>query len=546
MSVTRLRAPSGDGSVLCVPDWDTWPELVAKNRRLQDSWQIDILGRPLSDLRRQARKELLSVAEHYTFQYRPIHAIRAKLTLDSEQPFVLGGHQPELFHPGVWLKNFALAELAKEVSGVAINLAIDADAFKTNELPVPVRNGDVIQRQLVPFDLPTAPTVHEERTVVDSSLFNSFGERVCELLHPNVTNPWLREIWPRIIKRANVTGHIGTAFAQVRHQIEGELGSQTLEVPQSEFCKLPVFYHFVAHLIAERHRFREVYNRAILDYRQQHHLRSASHPAPELRQDGIWTELPFWSSMPGYINRPITTSIGKVAESPEAIDREGSSRLLFGKEGFWNSLPDPTKNLESCAIALGGFEETGLKLRTKALATTLFARVFLGDLFVHGLGGGMYDQVTDQIIRDFYGIEPPRYVIATGTLRLPIPRSGITAHDVEQHTMRLWAMIHHPETFLDYPSVSPEVRELINQKRHWISITPTKESSAERCRAIRAINVKLGESLAINRQQWIVEHQQLESQLEVDQVLGSREYPWPWYPRETLEKFLLAFRSQRP
>ncbi|MBL8830393.1 MAG: hypothetical protein JNM18_25680 [Planctomycetaceae bacterium] len=186
---------------------------------------------------------------------------------------------------------------------------------------------------------------------------------------------------------------------------------------------------------------------------------------------------------------------------------------------------------------------TPLGLRTKALATTLFARVFLGDLFVHGLGGGMYDQVTDQIIREFYGIEPPRYTIVTGTLRLPVERSGITARDIEQHTMRRWAMLHHPETFIDIATASPEVRSLIEAKRRWVSITPTKATAAERCRAIREINVKLRESLATEFEQWPREHQRLIDQLASDEVLGSREYPWPWYPRETLQKFLLAFRA---
>ena len=145
-------------------------------------------------------------------------------------------------------------------------------------------------------------------------------------------------------------------------------------------------------------------------------------------------------------------------------------------------------------------------------------------------------------------VDPSGQVLAIDEIPVSASPSVVT-----QNVTRLGELVHQHRVTLVALSNGParrflvlSLRELINQKRHWISITPTKESSAERCRAIRAINVKLGELLAINRQQWIVEHQQLESQLEADQVLGSREYPWPWYPRETLEKFLLAFRSQRP
>ncbi|MFM8397032.1 MAG: hypothetical protein ACKOAH_04320, partial [Pirellula sp.] len=53
--------------------------------------------------------------------------------------------------------------------------------------------------------------------------------------------------------------------------------------------------------------------------------------------------------------------------------------------------------------------------------TTLFMRCFLADGFVHGIGGGIYDRLTDEIIRGFLGIEPPNYAIATATLHLPLP-----------------------------------------------------------------------------------------------------------------------------
>ena len=32
----------------------------------------------------------------------------------------------------------------------------------------------------------------------------------------------------------------------------------------------------------------------------------------------------------------------------------------------------------------------------------------LSDLFIHGIGGAKYDELTDEIIRRFFGIEPPR------------------------------------------------------------------------------------------------------------------------------------------
>ena len=49
----------------------------------------------------------------------------------------MAGHQPQLFHPGVWYKNFVLEQLAAEHGGTAINLVIDSDAMRTAAIRVP-------------------------------------------------------------------------------------------------------------------------------------------------------------------------------------------------------------------------------------------------------------------------------------------------------------------------------------------------------------------------------------------------------------------------
>ena len=67
-------------------------------------------------------------------------------------------------------------------------------------------------------------------------------------------------------------------------------------------------------------------------------------------------------------------------------------------------------------------EARGIEIRPRALITTMYARLFLSDLFIHGIGGAKYDELTDAIIRRFFGIEPPAYMTVTGTVRLPIPR----------------------------------------------------------------------------------------------------------------------------
>ncbi len=67
-------------------------------------------------------------------------------------------------------------------------------------------------------------------------------------------------------------------------------------------------------------------------------------------------------------------------------------------------------------------EARGIKVRSRALTTTLYARLFLADLFVHGIGGGKYDELTDELIQGFFECEPPIYLVFSATRWLPLPR----------------------------------------------------------------------------------------------------------------------------
>ena len=61
----------------------------------------------------------------------------------------------------------------------------------------------------------------------------------------------------------------------------------------------------------------------------------------------------------------------------------------------------------------------GLRLGPRALSLTMFLRLFASDLFVHGIGGGHYDQVLDAILRDHLDLEPPTFAVASATLFHP-------------------------------------------------------------------------------------------------------------------------------
>ena len=49
----------------------------------------------------------------------------------------------------------------------------------------------------------------------------------------------------------------------------------------------------------------------------------------------------------------------------------------------------------------------------------MYLRLMVVDQFVHGIGGGRYDQVTDRLIELHFGLQPPRFAVTTATLIFP-------------------------------------------------------------------------------------------------------------------------------
>src|SRR5262249_37449043 len=153
------------------------------------------------------------------------------------------------------------------------------------------------------------------------------------------------------------------------------------------------FAWYACHLLAELPRFHAIYNDCVRAYRRENGIRSRNHPVPDLAAEHGWLELPFWGWRTGEHRR------GRLFGRRDG----GGVELRVGRE----VLKQTTHDLVASWLAL---EQRGIKVRPRALTNTLFARLFLADLFVHGLGGGKYDELTDAIIRRFHGIEPPAFL----------------------------------------------------------------------------------------------------------------------------------------
>lgn len=480
MQAHSLRAPKGDGAILAEPGLDRAPAPLGRNAARLDAWDYDLQGRRAAAVRARARAEALAIAR----RYHEAGGLDLPPIPDDPGPIVATGHQPELFHPGVWVKNFAVAGLAARAGGLAINLIVDNDIPKAASVRVPTEVAGRLKARPVPFDDWTGEAPFEDQPIRDGALFASFPARVAEALDGRVAHPLVDRFWSHVLAApGSMPGvdRVGRRFARARRAVEAEWGVHNLEVPLSDLCETDAFRWFACHLLAHLPRFQAVHDAALARYRALYGIRSKNHPVAALGRRGEWLEAPFWAwraSEPR--RRPLLAR--QLARTMEL--------RIGGEGGPFLEIPLGPDREACCAVeALRDLPSMGIRLRTRALTTTMFTRLFVSDLFVHGIGGAKYDELGDEILRGFFRFEPPAFLTLSMTLHLGLPTSGATPEQHRAYRRSLRALSWQPERFL---GSKDGVDDLLAEKRRLIAEAPaSKAEKLARYRALRVVNAAL-------------------------------------------------------
>jgi hypothetical protein len=310
--------------------------------------------------------------------------------------------------------------------------------------------------------------------------------------------------------------------------LEGAWGLRTLEVPLSQLCETTTFRRFLLLLFEQSRALHAIYNRCLADYRQLHRIRSRSHPVPELESGpDEWLEMPLWIWTQQDPRRRHLFLRRKDPTSWELSDRH---------QGLWQIPAGENLRAERGVEALEQLAGEGVKIRPRALVTTLYARMLLGDLFVHGIGGGKYDQLTDSIWQTWLDVQPPSFLVATATAKLPIEREIVSQNDLREVERRLRAMRFNPDRFL---AADAESQGLIAEKRDWIRTELPRGEGHRRHAALVRINEELGTRLTRQREELGLRQERLVEKLRDERILGSREIPFCFFPAATLRGLLL-------
>jgi hypothetical protein len=527
-----FRVPRGDREAFFWPPAGDLPDLVERNRRLLGSYTFALAGRPVQEFRAAARAEAMALARQY--------AERWGFKVDRERPkaapVIVTGHQPPPFHPGVWIKNFLAGGLARAVVGVGLNLIVDNDEARGQTVRFPVCadeawSGEVRASEVALASGVGLPLEEQGSAALDTAAFDEIARRV----PPALAGPWRR--FAGLLKAAAVAcaAGLGEALSVARRRLEEELGLANLELPVSAMADSEAFHFFVAWMLAEHEAVFAAYNEALAEYRRVYRERSAAQPVPDLARDGQRVELPLWVWRAGEKRRRLWVEPGQGGAIALFADRE---RIGVLEDGAVRARRR-SGGASSSVAQLAALRQAGLKVRPRALSMTLFVRLAVGDVFIHGLGGALYDKITDGLFERLWGVRPPELILASCTVRLPLEGYAATPRDLEQAIRRVRDWRFNPDRLLPQAALAqPEVQALAAEKR--LLIANRAAARPERHRAFLRIHEINAALAALDPSGPAAARSDLERigrQLRYNAVLRDREYAFFLHPADDLAAF---------
>ena len=532
----RFRVPREDRSLLSIPDLDEADRLVEENRILFDKARLTLNGVSLTDLRSKARQEAIEQARSYTSCL-----LQTEIPETEYQSCVVSGHQPELFHVGVWAKNFTLAGVARRNHATAINLVIDNDTLNSTLLRIPAGSRSHLTVERLPFDTPRPTLPWEEAMVLNEDQYREFGKTVEKRLrHDWGFVPLIGTAWDSAVRSLSVSRRLCDGLTALRAHVERSWGLNNLELPMSKLCQTESFLWFLTHLLTRLPELHRTYNDVVSEYRREHRLRNRMQPVPDLEATEDWLEAPFWIWQKGDSQRGrlFARRVGSFCELRN--QHEVVARLPVSDEG----------SLDEAVELLKALPSRGIRLRTRALTTTLFSRLCLADLFVHGIGGAKYDAMTDRLCERLFGLTAPSFLTVSATLYLPLGGTfAATEADLIDVNHRLRDLNYNPDRHLQ---TSSQTDGLIAEKTAILKTArKLRDNHQLRGRLTSEQHRRLTEirsALLLHAEQTRSAYDQarltLRSQLAANALVRNREYAFVLSPEDQLRQFLTPLANR--
>lgn len=458
-------------------------------------------------------------------------SLRHRLNLQA--PIIATGHQCEFFHAGVFVKIVATLKLADRAGGSACFLAVDSDVPKSTLLAAPH-----IEDNLVKLEKLTLPAC-DPRLPLESqpeSTKSDWLEFISRIPQQTGTR---ESALPNFIAGVRLLPEKAVTLRGVT--LSGLTGVlKALNLPElpvfliSELSVTPEFRALFAQIALNAHRFANEFNAAQCAYRQTHQVRNARRPAPLLAQIDDRTELPYWIFRLGQPRRRLFTTLAGnrllFHADDEVIGEESASRV---NRFEYHQAPWP-------------IEREGWQIRPRALMLSAGARLLIGDLFIHGIGGAKYDEMTEAFSRRFFGAELPSIGCVSATAYADLPLHGRRIEDLKETERALRDIRFNSHRYAaDLPAALLRERESLIESSNRLHAERSADRMTRReiFKRIRAANGKLLALSADIVAELERDRERIARELDSDRLACDREYFFALLGRETL--FALVEKIQR-
>ena len=578
MTYYNPKIPEKNGGFLCIPFLNLIPQLIKSNKEKFKAYNFIIGDEGFHEFRKRLREKVIQLSEKFTANL----GIKSRLYNNSDT-IVQTGHQPLFYHPGITIKNLLLNKIGLMEGINAINLIVDTDNFKEIAVNIPnYKDGIKIEKEILFSN--QYPIPYEFSAPPSQEAFNLFIEGIkYHLSHPQFKN--LHDNFNEYTNKINYAGKnfntLSEFMTAIRRIYENEIESEYLEIPLSSICDTDEFLIFFLSVVMESEKFTSIYNCHLERYRKEHKLRYPANPFPNLSIEDEKIELPFWHFYPHTYSQRLSMPISggstpagigvgvrgrvfaKNKDDTVIVSFEGGDSIEFDKKELYNGIDLIKKN--------------NIKIRPKAIILTLFNRLFVSDAFIHGVGGTKYDRITDEIIRDFYKVEPPEFITTSLTLypnvEIASPthlcigvgarndrQSGVSLRgaittkqsnlikenlqdEIKRLEKKLRDMRYNPERYI-IPPTPPLVKgglkgDLLKEKENLISILKTDNiNKKEISMKLKEINERIYQKIEPSVRSVESEMKILKKRQDELEAIQRRDYPYFLFSLEEIMKLL--------
>ena len=421
--------------------------------------------------------------------------------LDSYRPVIATGHQTWHWHPGILAKYFAAVEVAKRVGGQVLNIWIDQDPTPALHLEVPVEevgrlSVDTVELADLPVDVPIGvlPPVDVNQIVEALGMKQTSrvggGPESPQATYLATDLKPLIEAWQgaasnaspwhgkgggisETLAKSTLADQVGDVLLQLMRPYTGPIAS----VKASQLMNTPQAHGWIDRMMSDAPSCVAAYNTAARRYPE---ARVATLRVELDRVDGPpRVELPLWwigKNPARPLRQRVFVELGQ--DPPRLI-------LEDGQPVTW-----PVGHIQSHTRI------DGLGLAPRALLLTALVRTYFCDLFIHGRGGGHYDQVMELWWEGWLGSNvqlAPRVTVSADAY-LPFDAPVVDEYALQRAQWRVAHLPHNVDRALDISVLNADERALINRKRDLLTHMNDDRDRGRRFEAfneIHQINAKL-------------------------------------------------------